>query len=43
MRKGIFWLVESELLTVKVTCDESGTALEEVMFSSSTAVHRRML
>lgn len=26
MYKGIFWLISGELLTVKVTCNESGMA-----------------
>ncbi len=36
MYKGIFWLIGGELLNVKVTCNESGSAIQKVQYSSKS-------
>ena len=36
MEKGIFWLVEDSLVSVKVPCDPSGTALAPCEYSSKS-------
>ena len=36
MYKGIFWLKNEEIVTVKVRCDGEGNALEDCIYSSKS-------
>lgn len=36
MYKGIFWLLDGELLTIKVQCDGDGTPLEAAAFGAKS-------
>lgn len=36
MKKGIFWIIDDNLLCVSVCCDKNGIALEPVMYSAKS-------